>query len=110
MNVLEKIAAISNDPRSWNYEETLKAINDIHELASIEIAVTHTLDLHAFMTKVVEADGINYDNPNGGYETTCPLCHHLISRSGKQHYFPSMVDFPHDDDCPFVIASRFLKG
>jgi len=39
MTALEKIATISQDPRSWNYEETLKAINDIYQLASDEIAL-----------------------------------------------------------------------
>jgi hypothetical protein len=37
MNSLEKIKAISLDPRSWSYAETLKAIEDIHQLASDEI-------------------------------------------------------------------------
>lgn len=44
-----------------------------------------------------------YDNPNGGYEYTCPFCRNYVSIRGGEKA-PTMKTFNHELDCAYLIA------
>ena len=50
-----------------------------------------------------------YDNPNGGYEYTCPMCYNRIEISGRV-IPPTMSTFKHDINCGYLIAKDLLTG
>lgn len=47
-----------------------------------------------------------YDNPYGGYESTCPFCGVKESRFDGDgiDIWASMQDLTHDQDCAYLIA------
>jgi len=45
-----------------------------------------------------------WDNPNGGYETSCPFCSAQVSRGGYGKIWAYMSELNHDTDCAYLIA------
>lgn len=53
--------------------------------------------------KVLNVELSFYDNPNGGYEYTCPFCEKCESIGGREKT-PTMKTFKHKLDCAYLIA------
>ena len=52
-----------------------------------------------------------WDNPNGPYEVSCPLC--LGRVTGGRELLRNVVtmdDIPHEADCPYLIAKDLYIG
>ena len=60
----------------------------------------------ALQALVSEIWVICYDNPNGGYESTCPCCYNMESGST----FIGMADIRHYADCAYEAARRLLSS
>jgi len=53
------------------------------------------------------------DNPNGGYESTCPLCFEMVSLGGnplKRSVHADMNEITHLPDCAYHIAKDLSTG
>lgn len=50
-----------------------------------------------------------YDNPNGGYEYSCPFCLNWES-FGNVFGGVTMKDVKHDPDCPYLIAKDLMTN
>jgi hypothetical protein len=59
--------------------------------------------------KVVNVIPEFYDNPNGGYENTCPYCYKMGYGDYKRIQI-SMEDIEHDVNCAWLIAKDLLTG
>lgn len=50
-----------------------------------------------------------WDNPNGGYEYSCPFCNGEKTIEGNE-LPPTMKDIEHDIDCIWLIAQDLNTG
>jgi len=57
------------------------------------------LELQKLCSAVINANPSFYDNPNGGYENTCPFCGNI---SYGQYLY--MNDIVHELGCAYLIA------
>ena len=53
--------------------------------------------------KVKNANPNFFDNPNGGYENTCPFCY-AMAYGSSQSPEVDMDEIKHDTDCAYLIA------
>ena len=60
-------------------------------------------EVNLLVKKVLEVELSFYDNPNGGYEYTCPFCGEYKSVGGGENS-PTMGTLKHDLDCAYLIA------
>ena len=67
-------------------------------------------DIQKLCKAVLEISSCSYDNPNGAYETTCPLCSAIEYRCGGGSPFASMQELNHDKDCAYLIAKDLSTG
>lgn len=54
-----------------------------------------------------------WDNPNGAYESSCPICNALEKRGCNERGFPdfvSMDEIKHDPNCGYLIAKDLSTG
>jgi len=49
-----------------------------------------------------------YDNPNGGYKYTCPICNESIEIPGNVPT-PTMTSFNHRSDCGYSCKRSYDK-
>jgi hypothetical protein len=62
-------------------------------------------DIQKLCLAVLNANANHYDNPNGGYESTCPFCDKTISKGGgKNGEFVDIDEINHELDCAYLIA------
>lgn len=54
---------------------------------------------------VLETRPSFYDNPNGGFEYTCPFCGAMVVSSN----YNSLSEFSHDEDCTYILASNLYN-
>jgi len=65
--------------------------------------MTREADIQKLIDGVLETQPEFWDNPNGGYEHTCPFCGANRSVGGGTNI--GMVDLEHDTkDCIYLIA------
>jgi hypothetical protein len=60
-------------------------------------------EVELLVEKVLEVELNFYDNPNGGYEYTCPFCG-AIKIIGGREAEPTMNTIKHELDCAYLIA------
>jgi len=61
-------------------------------------------EIKLLVKKVLNVTLDFYDNPNGGYEYTCPFCENYTSIGGNEKATPTMNTFEHRLDCAYLIA------
>ena len=66
-------------------------------------------DILSLCIKVMTTSLIFWDNPNGGYDHTCPFCGVTVSVGGNES-FPSIKDLKHDPDCVYLLAKDISTG
>jgi hypothetical protein len=71
--------------------------------------MTREQDVQKLIDSVLEVEPDFYDNPNGGYEYTCPFCFAEVSVGGGSNI--SMADLKHDPkECAWLIARDLNTG
>ena len=65
--------------------------------------MTREQDIQTLINTVLAMTPTFYDNPNGAYEFTCPLCNGGKDIGGDTPY-PTMDDINHDTDCAWLVA------
>ena len=60
-------------------------------------------EVKLLVKKVLNVGLSFYDNPNGGYEYTCPFCGNWKSIGGRDKE-PKMKTINHEFDCAYLIA------
>lgn len=61
--------------------------------------------------KVMKTTLYFYDNPNDGYEYTCPLCGRMTSFKRVDNFVtPLITEVNHNDDCIYWIAKSIMEG
>ena len=76
-------------------------------------ATDHTIDqrevdVRKLCKAVLEVTPEFFDNPNGGYEHTCPFCGERIIVGGL--YYHGMHDIKHENDCAWLIAKDLMTN
>jgi len=66
-------------------------------------------DIQSLCEAVLNASPAFYDNPNGGYENTCPFCGN-IGYGGHNNLFISMHEIRHSDNCAYHVAKDLSAG
>lgn len=61
-------------------------------------------DIQSLCQAVLNMSPSFYDNPNGGYEYTCPLCHNMAYGGNPMNSSVAMNDIKHSTDCAYLIA------
>lgn len=51
----------------------------------------------------------HWDNPNGPYTSTCPLCHAKEYGGGDKSWY-SMDEIVHKPECAYLVAKDMLTG
>jgi len=67
-------------------------------------------DIQALCDAVLYMSPNFYDNPNGGYESTCPICQAMESRGGSTDIWASMGELTHKPNCAYLIAKDLSTG
>lgn len=67
-------------------------------------------DIQALCTAILYMSANYWDNPNGGYESSCPFCRTKESRGGGGDIWASMSELDHNPDCPYLIAKDLSTG
>lgn len=68
-------------------------------------------DILSLCEAILEMSPNGWDNPNGGYESTCPFCYAMESRGGGLgHIWASMRELDHKHDCAYLIAKDLSTG
>lgn len=57
-------------------------------------------DIQALATAVLEMSTISWDNPNGPYECTCPICYERVYGT----LTADMSEIKHSPNCAYLIA------
>lgn len=65
-------------------------------------------DIQALCEGVVNCSPSSWDNPNGGYEHTCPFCYEITY--SRPFESVSMNDIIHKQDCAYLIAKDLKTG
>ena len=60
-------------------------------------------DVQLLVDAVLNISPNFYDNPNGGYENSCPICYKMAYGSGKKSGV-YIGDIQHKTDCAYLIA------
>ena len=63
-------------------------------------------DTEKLIDGILNVEPHKWDNPNGGYEITCPFC--IESVETKSSY-GSMYDIEHEPNCVFELAYKLNK-
>jgi hypothetical protein len=67
---------------------------------------TREEDIISLCNSVMDMTLDFYDNPNGPYEYTCPLCG--AEEDGDIYHAPTMATIKHDLSCGYLIAKDLL--
>lgn len=67
-------------------------------------------DIQALCISVLYMSTKFYDNPNGGYESTCPFCYTRVDRGGSDDIQASMGELEHKPNCAYLIAKDLSTG
>lgn len=57
-------------------------------------------DIQELCRQVLEMSPEFWDNPNGAYESNCPLC----NGGGGKDYHADMSELKHESNCAYLIA------
>lgn len=60
------------------------------------------------LNDILEMSPIEWDNPNGPVEFSCPFCKSYVT--GRLGAFVNMLDIKHDSACIFVQAKSILQN
>jgi hypothetical protein len=61
-------------------------------------------DIQSVIEGVLSNGATFYDNPNGGYEYTCPFCYGEVVVGSGGLGTTNMEDIKHNGDCIYLIA------
>lgn len=64
-------------------------------------------DIQALCNAVLYMSAVHWDNPNGAYESSCPICHAMVKSGSDGNGFPDFKDMDeikHKFDCAYLIA------
>ncbi len=61
-------------------------------------------DIQSLCKQVLEIEINFYDNPNGGYESSCPFCHAERIKGGGGSMCYKMSELNHEQNCAYLIA------
>lgn len=67
-------------------------------------------DVQELCNQVLQMSTIFWDNPNGPYEDTCPLCGESIQYGGNFKGDTSMSGITHSSNCGYLIAKDLTSG
>lgn len=70
---------------------------------------TREADILALCVAVLNLNPHFHDNPNGGYENTCPFCR-AMEYGGSQKMYVEMEEINHAPDCAYLIAKDLSTG
>lgn len=65
-------------------------------------------DIQALCSAVIYMPADWYDNPNGGYENTCPFCYTRVNSGDFKTM--QLSELPHKPDCAYLIAKDLSTG
>lgn len=65
-------------------------------------------DIQRIIDDIVNTTTEFWDNPNGGYEYSCPYCYSKVVVGCKAR--PTMKDINHSLDCIYLIAKDLNTG
>ena len=71
---------------------------------------TREQDVVALAKAVLTMGAEHWDNPNGAYESTCPLCYAKVHRGGQKEIWASMSEIKHEPNCAYLIAKDLLTN
>lgn len=63
--------------------------------------------IEKIINNIIEIQPMLFDDPNGGYEYSCPFCG--IDKTVSADQYVSMVDINHDKDCTWVLAMELIN-
>lgn len=67
-------------------------------------------NLKILVEKILEVQPTYFDNPNGGYEFTCPFCGSYIVTKGLWESEPgTMENIKHDEGCAYIFAKDIYE-
>lgn len=82
--------------------------------------MTREEDIQNLAGQVLNMSADTWDNPNGPYTSTCPLCgaqsYGPVSEEGpfdydkKHHIFPYMSEIEHKQTCGYLIAKDLMTN
>jgi len=85
--------------------EFARVLNNMKQIGSEYHSPQREEDVQKLCNGILSMSAETWDNPNGGYETSCPFCSARVSRGGGDHHiWASMSELEHDTDCPYLIA------
>lgn len=66
-------------------------------------------EIQQVLKAVINANVDSFDNPNGGYENTCPFCC-TMTYGNYNHPWLDMHELTHDMNCAYIIAKGLMTG
>lgn len=67
-------------------------------------------DVQKLCKGVLDMSAKHFDNPNGGYESSCPFCYSEKRAKGAKDIWLAMDEIVHETDCPYLIAKDLSTG
>ncbi len=65
--------------------------------------MTREDDIKILCIAVLNVSPSFWDNPNGGYENSCPFCYNVAYGDSKS-YSREMSDIKHNHGCAYLVA------